>query len=75
VHELRIHNSRISAEFARYKGMFRRPPEPFVSASRQGRRESGRALLALLVGLGGVVTAAWFLALGLLVLWLISLIF
>jgi hypothetical protein len=61
-------------EFVRYRGMFRRPPESFVSESQQ-RSEPARALLALIVGLGGVVTAAWFLALGLLVVWLISAIF
>ena len=55
--------------------MARRPPEPFVSASRQRRRLPDRALATLFVGVAGAVTAAWFVALALLALWLIRLVF
>ena len=48
-----------------------RPPEPFVSASRQRRRVPRGALTILFVGLAGAVTAAWFVALVLMTLWLI----
>ena len=52
-----------------------RPPEPFVSASRQGRHVPGRGLTALFVGVVGAVTAAWLVALALLILWLIRAVF
>jgi hypothetical protein len=55
--------------------MARRPPDLFVSASRQRRRVPDRALATLFVGVAGAVTVAWFVALALLVLWLIRAVF
>jgi hypothetical protein len=52
-----------------------RPPEPFVSASRQGRHVPGRALTTLFIGVLGAVIAAWLAALALLILWLIRAVF
>ena len=51
------------------------PTETFVSAPRQPRGVPGWALTALFVGVAGAVTAAWFVALSLLILWLIRAIF
>jgi hypothetical protein len=55
--------------------MARRPPDRFVSASRQRRRLPDRALTTLFVGVAGAVTAAWLVALALLTLWLIRAVF
>ena len=55
--------------------MATRPPVPFVSASRQRPRVSGRALTALFIGVVSAVTAAWFVALALLALWVMRAVF
>ena len=52
-----------------------RPPEPFVFSSRPRPRVSGHALAGLFVGVVAAVTAAWFVALALLALWVIRAIF
>ena len=52
-----------------------RPPEPFVSASRRRPRVTGRALTALFIAVVVAVTAAWFVSLALVALWVVRAVF